>query len=228
MKTRKYLSACGLFKLVRAGLAQIKDVRADNQKISLANALMSAFAIFSLKDASLLAFDGRRKTTAGNLQRLYWIQTVPCDTQMRTIADAVDPAALRPLFKSVFRQLQRGKVLEQMVFLEGSYLLSLDGTEYFSSTQVHCPSCLETKSKTGEMRYAHQLLGGVLTHPDFAAVVPLAPEPIIRQDGETKNDCERNAAKRFLEISAVAPFEFLGASLSLCHALNTAKVSSGK
>ncbi len=26
----------------------------------------------------------------------------------------------------------------------------------------------------------------------------MAPEPIIRQDGETKNDCERNAAKRFL------------------------------
>ena len=25
------------------------------------------------------------------------------------------------------------------------------------------------------------------------------PEPIIKQDGETKNDCERNAAKRFFE-----------------------------
>lgn len=26
----------------------------------------------------------------------------------------------------------------------------------------------------------------------------MAPEPIVKQDGETKNDCERNAAKRFL------------------------------
>jgi len=35
-------------------------------------------------------------------------------------------------------------------------------------------------------------------HPDSPVVIPLAPEPIIKQDGETKNDCERNAAKRFL------------------------------
>jgi hypothetical protein len=27
-------------------------------------------------------------------------------------------------------------------------------------------------------------------------VIPIAPEPIIKQDGESKNDCERNAAKR--------------------------------
>ncbi|MCJ7431945.1 MAG: transposase [Anaerolineales bacterium] len=54
-------------------------------------------------------------------------------------------------------------------------------------------------SKTGEIRYAHQMLGGAIVHPDYAAVVPFAPEAIIKQVGETKNDCERNAAKRFLE-----------------------------
>lgn len=199
-KTRKNLSASGLFKLVHSGLEQIKDIRADNQKISLADALMSAFAIFSLKDPSLLAFDERRKESDGNLKRLYRIKTIPCDTQMRTIVDEVDPAELRPLYKDVFRQLQRGKVMEKMVFMENSYLLSLDGTGYFSSNEVHCRSCLEKKSsKTGEIRYAHQLLGGAIVHPDCAEVVPFAPEAIIKQDGETKNDCERNAAKRFLE-----------------------------
>jgi len=90
--------------------------------------------------------------------------------------------------------------MEKLVFMEGCYLLSLDGTGYFASSQVHCPSCLEKKSsKTGEIRYAHQLLGGAIVHPDFAEVVPFAPEAIIKQDGKTKNDCERNAAKRFLE-----------------------------
>lgn len=29
-------------------------------------------------------------------------------------------------------------------------------------------------------------------------MIPLAPEPIVRADGDTKNDCERNAAKRLL------------------------------
>lgn len=199
MNIRKKLSASALFKLVHAGLEKIKDVRADNQTISLADAMMSAFAIFSLKEPSLLAFDERRATDE-NLGRLYGIKAIPCDTQMRTILDEVDPESIRPLYKDVFRELQRGKVIEKLVFMEGCYLLSLDGTGYFASNQVHCPSCLEKKSsKTGEIRYYHQLLGGAMVHPDFAEVVPFAPEAIIKQDGESKNDCERNAAKRFLE-----------------------------
>jgi len=43
------------------------------------------------------------------------------------------------------------------------------------------------------------MLGGAIVHPDLKEVIPLAPEPIIKQDGATKNDCERNAAKRFFE-----------------------------
>lgn len=199
MNVRKHLSASGLFKIAYARFEKITDIRAENQKVSLADALMSAFAMFSLKDPSLLAFEERRATD-GNLKRLYGIKTIPCDTQMRTIADEVAPEELRPLYKDTFRQLQRGKVMEKLVFMEGCYLLSLDGTGYFSSNDVHCSSCLEKKSsKTGEIRYAHQMLGGAIVHPDYAAVVPFAPEAIIKQDGETKNDCERNAAKRFLE-----------------------------
>jgi hypothetical protein len=196
---QKKLSASGLFKVVRAGLEKITDVRAENQKVSLADAAMSAFAIFSLKDPSLLAFDERR-TTDANLKRVYGLKTVPCDTQMRTILDEVNPEDLRPRYKEIFQELQRGQVVQKLVFMEDCYLLTLDGTGYFASSRVHCPSCLEKKSsKTGEIRYAHQLLGGAIVHPDFAEVVPFAPEAIIKQDGKSKNDCERNAGKRFLE-----------------------------
>jgi hypothetical protein len=199
MNIRENLSASGLFKLVKAGFEKMKDWRADNQVIALADALMSAFAMFSLKDPSLLAFDNRR-TTDGNLKRLYRIKTIPCDTQMRTILDEVDPEELRPHYKAIFRQLQRGKVLEKLVFMDDSYLFTMDGTGYFSSKQVHCSSCLEKKSsQTGEISYAHQILGGAIVHPDIAEVIPFAPEAIIKQDGKTKNDCERNAAKRLLE-----------------------------
>jgi hypothetical protein len=196
---QKKLSASGLFKVVRAGLEKITDVRAENQKVSLADAAMSAFAIFSLKDPSLLAFDERR-TTDANLKRVYGLKTVPCDTQMRTILDEVNPEDLRPRYKEIFQELQRGQEVQKLVFMEDCYLLTLDGTGYFASSRVHCPSCLEKKSsKTGEIRYAHQLLGGAIVHPDFAEVVPFAPEAIIKQDGKSKNDCERNAGKRFLE-----------------------------
>jgi hypothetical protein len=43
------------------------------------------------------------------------------------------------------------------------------------------------------------MLGAVIVHPDFPEVIPLCPEPIQRQDGQTKNDCERNAARRWLK-----------------------------
>jgi hypothetical protein len=111
----------------------------------------------------------------------------------------LEPRQLRPLFDDVFRQLQRGKALEPFVFYKGCYLLSLDGTGYFSSASIHCDSCLEKVSKqTGEVTYQHQMLAAVLIHPDRREVIPLAPEPIEKQDGTEKNDCERNAAKRLL------------------------------
>ena len=198
MTANKLLSADRLFELVRTDFEQVTDQRAENAKVSMPDALMSGFAMFSLKDPSLLAFDERR-TTDSNLGSIYGIEQVPGDTQMRTILDDVDPVELRPAFRDVVRQLQRSKELEQFRFLGGSYLVSLDGTGYFSSKTIHCSSCLQkVNRKTGEVTYYHQLMGGVMIHPRLREVIPLMPEPILKQDGETKNDCERNAAKRFL------------------------------
>ena len=198
MPAHKSLSADRLFALVRAGFEQVPDQRAENARISLPDALMSGFAMFSLKDSSLLAFDERRRTDS-NLESIYGIQNVPCDTQMRTILDDVEPVGIRPVFQTVRRQLERSRELRKFVFLGGSYLVSLDGTGHFYSKKVHCDACLQkVNKKTGEVTYYHQLMGGVIIHPDRREVIPLMPEPIMRQDGETKNDCERNAAKRFL------------------------------
>ena len=193
---RKHLSADALFSRLRTGFSDIADHRPGTPKIPLADALMSAFAMFSLKSPSLLAFDEERNE--GNLQRVYGIGQVPCDTRMREILDPVDPESLRPLFKTVFGALQRGKALEDMVFIEGHYLLALDGTGYFSSQEIHCESCLERHHRNGTITYSHHLLGAVLIHPDQREVIPLMPEPIIKQDGTEKNDCERNAAKRLI------------------------------
>jgi len=193
---RKHLSADALFRVVRSGFAAIPDPRCADVDISLTDTLMSAFAMFSLKAPSLLAFD--RERTEGNLHTIYGIQRAPCDTYMRERLDPLSPKWLRPVFKRVFRQLQRGKALEEMVFLAGHYLLALDGTGYFSSKTVHCASCLHHVHRNGTITYTHQMLGAALIHPDVRAVIPLMPEPIGQDDGTDKNDCERNATKRFI------------------------------
>lgn len=194
---RRWLSADGLHDLLRAGFAKVRDPRGEGATISTADALMSSFVMFSLKDPSLLAFDKRRHER--NLQNLYGIKHVASDTQMREILDPLDPEQFRPIYGDVFRKIQRGNVLERFAFYKGCYLLLMDGTKYFSSETIHCDSCLEKiHRETGNVPYQHQMLGVVLAHPDHREVIPLAPEPIVQQDGRTKNDCERNAAKRLL------------------------------
>lgn len=197
MARREELSASKLYKVVRSSMESIKEKRGKQAEIKLVDALMSGFALFSLKDPSLLRFDERRAKPE-NLQRVYGIEQVPSDTQMRTILDEVEPEELRKVYKGVFEAIEQGQVLEEYRYLGGYYLLSLDGSGYFASSKVHCENCLEKQLRNGETLYHHQMLGAVIVHPDQAAVIPLMPEAILKQDGTQKNDCERNAAKRFL------------------------------
>ena len=198
IRLRKHLNADALFATMRAGFNKIEDHRPGTAQHSLTDTLMSGFAMFSLKDPSLLAFDDRRFAEPHNLKTIYGMSTIPCDTSMREILDGVSPDCLRPLFKDAFRPLQRGKVLEKMVFMEDSYLLNLDGTGYFSSKALYSDACMEKVSANGEVTYYLQAVGAALVHPYFKEVIPLCPEIIRKQDGATKMDCERNAIKRML------------------------------
>lgn len=47
-----------------------------------------------------------------------------------------------------------------------------------------------------QVTYYHNMFCAAIVHPDKKIVLPLAPEPIMKADGATKNDCERNASKR--------------------------------
>ena len=203
IKLRKHLNADALFTSIRQEFKKIPEFRTGKPEISIPDALMSAFAMFSLKDPSLLQFDNRREDPddCQNLKSIYGIEEIPSDSRMREIGDEIDPKKyIRPVYKTIFRHLQRGKALEPMVFYKGCYLLNLDGTGFFSSKKLSAPYCLEkVNKKTGQITYSLQMLGAAIVHPGFKEVIPLCPEMIIKQDGKTKNDCERNAAKRFFE-----------------------------
>jgi hypothetical protein len=187
--------------VVRASFEKITDPCQSRSGITLADCLMSGLAIFGLKFPSLLQFDQSKeeKRIKHNLGKLYGIKQAPCDTYLRERLDPVEPFMLRKSFKSVFSQLQRGKALEQFSYIDGHYLLSLDGTGYFNSHKVHCSSCCEKKYYDGTIAYYHNMLGAVLIHPDYKEVIPFPPEAIQQQDGNNKNDCEQNAAKRIIE-----------------------------
>ncbi len=195
---RKHLSADALIKSVRASFEEVGETRKGKAQIPMEDALMSSYAMFSLKDPSMLAFERRRMAQEHNLKTVYKLTTIPCDSQMRTILDPVPPDELRPAHNNILVALQRGKALERMQYLEEGYLMPLDGTGYFSSEKRFSDHCQTKIHADGRVTYSLQMLGSALVHPERKEVIPLIPEIISRQDGSTKNDCELNAGRRSL------------------------------
>ncbi len=197
------LTADAIIKVIYKNFSKIPDPRFNDKapKISILDHLMTGLAIFGLKFSSLLQYDIKRKDSeiACNLKNLYYIDEAPSDSYLGERLDEVNPNHLRPAFKDIFRRVQRSKKLEPFEFMDGHYLLSLDGTGEFSSGSISCPNCCKKNHKNGEVTYYHQMLGACLVHPDQSNVIPLFPEMIHNRDGSQKNDCERNAARRFLE-----------------------------
>ena len=54
------------------------------------------------------------------------------------------------------------------------------------------------KKFEGKYTYYHNMMCAAIVHPDKKVVLPLAPEPVLKNDGSIKNDCERNSAKRLI------------------------------
>lgn len=193
------VSAPVLLSQARRAFEKIPDPRRYGQQFSLPDVLMSGLAVFGLKYPSLLKFDEQRHAARirANLNALYGVEHAPCDTQLRSVLDRVDPVDVRAPFVHIHQQLYRQGRLESFHYL-GGFLVSVDGTGEFSSSSIHCAECCERHHRQGPVSYYHQLLAAVLVHPDRREVLPLFPEAITRQDGDTKNDCEANASKRLL------------------------------
>ena len=113
MKTNRInLNADALYSTVKSVFDKIPEHRKNggNIKSSLADGLMSGLAIFAMKFPSLLKFDKARKDGAKN---------IPSDTQMRQILDEVNPDTIRPAFRKIFSQRQRGNELKKFQYLDG-------------------------------------------------------------------------------------------------------------
>ena len=200
---RKHLSMPGMLSEVRKCFDNVPDL-VVSRGITQSDCLMTGLAVFSLKMTSMLSFDQKIRldessVPAQNFRSLFGVDRIPSDTRVRERLDDVDPRSIRPAFKNIFASMQRGKVLENWTMLGGHYLIAIDGTGIRSSHKVKCEKCCVKNHRNGSTTYFHQMLGAAMIHPDHSVVLPLAPEPIRKEDGATKNDCERNAAKRLLD-----------------------------
>ena len=192
------LSFDSLYRQLHKGFGQIKDHRRSNSRYSLQDILSAAFAMFSLKSPSLLNFSLRSQQEDKNIMEVYQINKLCSDTQMREVLDQVAASKVRSLFSKVIEQVKKSDFFASYRYFKQLVVISIDGVEHFSSQKVHCEHCLTKEHKSGQVTYSHAMLAAVMVHPDQGEVLPLAAEPILRQDGCEKNDCERNAAKRLI------------------------------
>jgi hypothetical protein len=77
-------------------------------------------------------------------------------------------------------------------------LVAIDGTEYFSSKKIHCEQCNHRALANGGTNYFHSVITPVIVQPGNSHVIALEPEFILPQDGHEKQDCEIEAAKRWI------------------------------
>lgn len=187
-----------LIQLVRKGFESITDHRGANATYKLADLLSAGFAMFSLKDSSLLIFRKQYSKRAENLKRVYSITSIPEDTALRKGLDKVNPKDLDALFKLPLAELRtQGRIKSRQV-LGGYTAISCDATGHYCSNNQQCPHCLVKNLRGGGQQFYHQLLSAVMTHPEEKTVFPIANEAIVKQDGSSKNDCELNASKRLI------------------------------
>lgn len=184
----------------------ISDHRAANVKIKLKNVLLGGFAIFSLKDSSLLEYVNRFKERKNNLKTVFGISQCPSDTAMREILDEVAPENLQYIAGDYVNLLSdNGYLSPYELKLNGDHLskhlyIPIDGVQYFESNSINCTCCLTKQHKNGTCTYHHNALTAVIVHPDISQVLVVASEEIKKQDGAKKNDHELCAAVRLLPL----------------------------
>lgn len=198
------LSFDKLLPILTSTFGQLPDKRTgDNTQYTLCDAALAAFGVFFTQSPSFLAYqrDMQRSKGRNNAKSLFGVEQIPCDQQIRNLLDPVAPGHLGAPFWTILARLSADKDMDTAYSFNGSWLCSLDGTQYFSSTTIHCPNCTVTvRSETPY--YSHTVLIPALVMPGKSEVLALEPEFIVPQDGAVKQDCERNAAKRWVKRNA--------------------------
>ena len=200
---RKKALADELVKIVRQQASKIPDNRPNHctAKTTLCDAIMSGLAVMHMKCPSLLDFEHKCENpkVVHNLQHMYGVQRILSDTHLREMLDPIETDYFRPFFTSLFSYVQSSKRLKKFEYFKEGYLAPVDGTGHFASSKIDCPECCVKKADSDNPQFYHQLLAICLVKPGQKEVLPLMPEPIIKQVNASKNDCEKTALKRLLE-----------------------------
>lgn len=197
------------------------------------DAALSAFSVFFSQSPSFLDSQVRMQKQQGknNASSLFGVHEIPCDNQIRNLLDPVPPETLFPLMATISDEIYRHGYLDAFRSINDTFLIALDGTDFFSSEKISCPCCSRSKLKSGKTLNRHIAVTPVLVAPGQKNVIALAPQFVQPQDGQDKQDCELAASGRWLDQwgAHYAPWgiTYLGDDL-YCHQPHCARVLGHK
>lgn len=188
---------------IRAVFSSLPDKRgrSNNKQYAIEDAALSAFSTFFTQSPSFLDSQIRMQKQMGknNATSLFGVHEIPCDNQIRNLLDPVPPETLFSLMVKIGDALYRDGYINDFKSINHTFLIALDGTDFFSSQKISCPCCTQTQQKNGTLLNRHIALTPVLIAPEQKSVVALPPEFVQPQDGHDKQDCELSASARWLE-----------------------------
>jgi len=131
------------------------------------------------------------------------LQTVAHGDTINDLFTKLDPVHLLQIQQDMIRQIIRKRTLEHARLLDDYYMIAFDATGLFHRHSPHCPHCLISKSKTGEILYSHNVLEAKLI-TESGLALSICSEHIENLDGDAfdlskekeKQDCELKAFKR--------------------------------
>jgi len=203
-KAMSGLSFQQMLDILQGTFRGLPDYRkGKNVQYALSDAALGAFAVFFTQSPSFLAYqrDMQRQQGRNNGRSLFGLKKVPSDNQIRNLLDPVNPSYLQAPFWQLFTLLEQQGHLAAYQVLNGGYLCALDGTCYFSSQRIHCANCT-VRTQEEQTYYSHAAITPTLVAPGQQRVIALEPEFILPQDGVEKQDCEQQAAKRWIRRNA--------------------------
>ena len=191
------------FKHSQGAWSNLPDYRkpSNSTKYAVSDAVNGAMSMFFMQSQSFLAHHqamSKKKRGKQNLQTLFEVEKVPSDNQIRNLLDTQKPEQFAPQFEWVWKQLVKVGGLKPYQTSLGTRLIALDGMVYHSSTKISCQCCLTRRDRNGTTHYYHATLLPLMVQPNVSEVLTCFPEMITPQDGAKKQDCERNAGKRWL------------------------------
>lgn len=198
------LSFKRMIDVLRIAFDELPDYRTGkNVQYAISDAAVGAFSVFFTQSPSFLAHqrDMQRQKGHNNGSSLFGMREVPTDNQIRNLLDPIEPVHLQMPFWALFTSLEQAGVLDAYRSLNNTYLCALDGTYYFSSQKIQCANCT-VRTHNEKEYYSHAAITPALVAPGNRHVIALEPEFILPQDGVEKQDCEQQAAKRWVRRSA--------------------------